>query len=357
LADDRSNQPNDDCWPQDTQPSRRWDWSADASSFLEHQLRCLDLVPRRWITLSFLLLAAVGTVVALEAAYYDFSRRAAVTGAAVLTALDVGAKGSLACWFSSLLLLAAFAAAMLVYSVRKHRADDYEGRYRIWLWAAGCWLFAATNQAASLEQALRDALVALGGPRMIGDGSLWLGAIYLVVLGAIGTRLVADMRGCRLSTAALLAAATCHAAAAAGRFGWIALSTGAGAIILQSATEMAGDLLLLAAMGFHARWLILDAEAELCCRTDADRRPEKQAVQPRPPSAFSAERNTRVDPQHASPQPVYQRPAAPSPPLASPSRNPSSPAIPSVARKLTKDERKALKARLLRERQLREQRG
>jgi hypothetical protein len=370
LADDRTEQPEDDRWPQDTRRPRRWEWSTDGSSFLEHQLRCLDLVPRRWITLCLLLLAGAGTLVGLEAAYFDVARRAAATGAGMVTALDLSAKGSLACWFSSLLLLAAFAAAMLIYSVRKHRADDYEGRYRVWLWAGGCCLFAATDQAASLREAFRDALAALGGPRMVGDGWLWLGAAYLVVLGAIGARLVADMRACRLSTAALLAAAVAQTAAAAARLGWVTLSNGTWQIMLQAGSEMAGQGLLLAAMGLHARWLILDAEAELNCQENEDEQPKERADQRQedrhsrlsPPSAPSrasgapaAEKNTRVDPQHGSPQPVGPRTAAPSLPQASPSPGTSSPAIPTVARKLTKDERKALKARLLRQRQQREQ--
>jgi hypothetical protein len=269
-----------------------------------------------------------------------------------MTALDLGAKGSLACWFSSLVLLAAFAAATLIYSLRKHRADDYDGRYRIWLWAAGGCLLAATDQAASLREALRDALAALGGARMIADSPLWLGGTYLVALGAIGARLVADMRGCRLSTAALMAAATAYAAAAADRFGWLGLSSGTGQTMFQFGSETAGNGLLLAAMAFHARWLILDAQSELACRAD-----EEQPAVPHAAAVSAAEASVRVDPQHAGPEPICSRAAArPSPPASPPGGSPS-PAIPSVARKLTKDERRALKARLLQQRQQREQRG
>ena len=153
LADERLKQPDDGGWPEDTQRPQGWERSTDGTTFLEHQLRCLDLVPRRWISLCLLLLAGAGTVVGLEAAYFDAARRAAATGAAMVTALDLSAKGSLGCWFSSLLLLAASAAAMMIYSLRKHRADDYEGRYRVWLWAAGCLVFAATDEAASLREA------------------------------------------------------------------------------------------------------------------------------------------------------------------------------------------------------------
>jgi hypothetical protein len=352
LADDRSNEP-DDCCPHDPQPTRRWEYSSDDSSFLQHQLRCLDLVPRRWITFGLLLLAGGIIVAGLEAAYFELSRRVAPAGATVATALDIAAKGSLACWFSSLLLLAASIAALLVYSVRKHRADDYEGRYRVWLWAAGCCLFAATDQAASLREAFRDGMSVLSGTRLVGDGSLWWAAIYLIVLAAIGSRLVADMRKYRLSTAVLLAAAVAHAVAVASRFGWIGLSAGTREIMLRAGSEMAGNVLLLAAMGLHARWVVLDAEREFYCGTDPSDEPEEQGNQ-RASNSFAAERSTRIDPPHAAPQSTYPRASALSPPEASASRNTSAAAIPAVDRKLTKGERRALKERLLRERQQRE---
>jgi hypothetical protein len=357
LADDRSNQPNDDRWPQDAQPARRWDFSRDSSSFLEDQLRCLDLVPRRWATLILLLLIAAAAIIGLEFAYFEFSRRAAATGATVATALNVAAKGSLACWCSSLMLLAAAVAALLVYSVRRHRADDYEGRYRIWLWVAACWLFAATDQAASLREAFRDAIVALSGPRLLGDGSLWWVVLYLVVLGAIGARLLPDMRGGRLSIATLLAAALAHVVAVVSRLGWIGLSTGTREIILQSASEMAGNLLVLAAMGFHARWIILDAERELSGDAQEGERPDTPTEPTRASASSAVERSMRVDQQHASPQPVCPRVPTPASTPAIPSRSSPAAPIPTVARKLTKDERKALKARLLREGQQRERQG
>ena len=114
----------------------------------------------------------------------------AAAGGAQLAALDIAAKGSLACWFSSLLLLAAAVMAMLVYAVRRHRTDDYQGRYRVWLWAAGCWLLMATDQAASLREAFQAAMIALTGTPLLGDGTLWWVAAYVLIFGAVGSRLL-----------------------------------------------------------------------------------------------------------------------------------------------------------------------
>ena len=58
-----------------------------------------------------------------------------------LAAIDAGAAGNLAAWFSSCLLLMAAACSLQIYNLRRHKIDDYRGRYRIWVWAAIALLF------------------------------------------------------------------------------------------------------------------------------------------------------------------------------------------------------------------------
>ena len=118
----------------------------------------------------------------------------------------MGAKGSLAGWFSSLVLLAASLVAVVVYTVRRHRMDDYHGRYRIWLWAAMCWFLLATDLSASLHEGFRDLMILLTGARLMGDGSIWWVIGYGLLLGSIGSRLLIDMWTCRLSSAAMVLA-------------------------------------------------------------------------------------------------------------------------------------------------------
>ena len=114
------------------------------------------------VSVVLLLLVASAMLAGLEASYAWMLERVAHGGSRV-AALDLAAKGSLGCWFSSLLLVAASAAALLVYSVRRHRTDDYQGRYRIWLSAAAVCFLLATDQAASLREAFRDLMIVLTG--------------------------------------------------------------------------------------------------------------------------------------------------------------------------------------------------
>ena len=343
-------------WPDDGPPPQKSEHYGDAE-FLKRQWRLLDFVPRRLLILAGLLVLGAAIIVGLEMAYGWMLKRLAA-GGGVAAALDLGAKGSLACWFSSLALLAASAAALLIYTVRRHRTDDYPGRYRVWIWAAGCWFLMASDQAASLREGFRDTMNALTGTPLLGDGTLWWAILYLLAFGAVGSRLFIDMRSSRLSTGALLIAATAYGLAIASRLGWTMTDTYVGEIMFQGRSEMAGSLMLLAAMSLHARYVILDAEG-LLPRAEPERDDDSEAEHDDEEENEATEvkvitANTRrwqkIDPPHATPQPAHQRVAAP----AAVSAPATSLAFPQSSspdnHKLTKAERKALKKRLLQER-------
>lgn len=355
LADELSN-PSDwpacRVWSDEDLPPQKSEHYGDAE-FLERQPRLLDLAPRRMVGLILMLLLGAAIIAGLEVAYAWMLARVANGGTAI-AALDLTAKGSLGCWFSSLLLLAASVTAMLVYSVRRHRTDDYQGRYRIWVWAAVGWFLMAADQAASLREAFRDLMTALTGTPLVGSGELWWVAAYVLALGAIGSRLVMDMRSSRFALGALLAAAVAQVLVMAGRLGWILPDGGSHAAMFLAGAEMAGSLLLLSAMTFFARHVLLDAEGLLPRREprsdDSLDDAEAAGSQPAAP-APAVNRWAHVDPPHATPQPAHQQPPVAAPaPTSTPIRSP-------VNRKLTKSERKALKERLLRERLERERRG
>ena len=315
------------------------------AAFLRNQSRLIDLVPRGLVALSMLTILAAAIPVGLEAAYAWMLDRVAKGGSPVM-ALDLAAKGSLGCWFSSLMLLAASMAA-LVYSVRRHRIDDYQGRYRIWLGAALCWFLMATDQAASLREGFRDLMTGLTGTPLVGDGTLWWIILYGLALGAVGSRLLLDMRPNRLAMAALLVAVIAYAIVLTDAMGGIALPEGISEVMFRTGAEMAGNLLLLAAMGLHARYVILDAEGCLPLRRSKDDAAEEDEEV----CSSTGERWTKVDPPHSNPQPLVKRAGTPRVASAASSVSPANaPLLSPVNRKLTKGERKALKERLLRER-------
>jgi hypothetical protein len=308
------------------------------AAFMDETLRVYDLVPRRLSVMALLLLAALGVVTGLEA-LYAWSCAPGLSGLASdgkIAAFDLDGEGSLAVWFSSASLMLAAAVAVLVYTVRRHKTDDYRGYYRVWLWAALCWLAMSVDETASLHEGFMGMMTYLTGTAVYGDGSVWWVVPYFFVLGAVGSRLLVDMRTCRLSSGALLAAGGCYALAVGTQVLGDGLSR---AIMLEEGAEMVGDVLLLLAMGLHARYVILDAEGLLPARQSvpAELQPPEPLVR-RPATEGDW---VSVDRAHCGPRPVAPSRTATAPP---------EPADSPVRRKLTKAEKKALRERLIRQR-------
>jgi len=249
----------------DELPSRKSANYGDAE-FMEEASRLIDLVPRRLPVFAAILAAGLTAIVGLEL-LYSYGQSAALVELTHdkqgVAAFDLDGEGSLAVWFSSTTLSLAALTAVLVYSVRRYRTDDYQGRYRIWLWAAMCWLLMSIDETSSLHEGFKEMMVVVTGARLFGDGSIWWVAPYFFLLGAVGSRLLVDMWECRLSSAALLTAAACYVLAVVTQLQWILPESGARGVMLEEGAEMLGNWLLFLAMGLYARHVILDAEGLL----------------------------------------------------------------------------------------------
>ncbi len=122
---------------------------------------------------------------------------AKVSGAIEL--LDASRTGSLLCWFSSLVFLLAAVGSVLIYSVRRHKVDDYRGRYRLWLWCALAWLVMSIDATANLHMPFSQAMAIATGWSLAGDAAVWWIGIWGAILAVLALRLVFETRECRLA--------------------------------------------------------------------------------------------------------------------------------------------------------------
>lgn len=314
---------------------------------MDESLRLVDLIPRRVLTFGLLLTAGLAVVAGLETLYAWSSTPTLnqITTDGTVAAFDLDGEGSLAVWFSSVVLMLAASVAVLVYTIRRHKADDYRGYYRIWLWAAWCWLLMSIDETSSLHEGFMGMMTYLTGTSLYGDGSVWWMIPYFFLLGAVGSRLFLDMRPCRLSRGALLVAAGCYA----GAVGTQVLGDGlTRAVMLEEGAEMVGNLFLLLAMGLHARYVILEAEGLLPRRAPPSSPvPRRESEGPSSSAAGSSlgsgagDRAVAVDSPHNGLRGLFRRRTGTADPQ--PAQSP-------VPRKLTKAEKKALRKRLIEQR-------
>jgi hypothetical protein len=247
---------------------------------MENQPRVTDLVPQRpwviavWLTLGLLIIGG------LECLYFYMPQIGAMTTDGRVAAFDLDGEGSLAGWFSSAVLALCGLTAVLIYTLRKHRIDDYRGRYRVWLWAAALWLVMSIDESGSLHEGFKEMMTALTGKRLLGDGSMWWVIAYGSLLAVVGVRMLLDLRESWPATMAVAATAACYAAAVATQLGWLLPERGALAVMLEEGCEMAGGVFLLLAMALYARFLIRDIQGLYALRHSqkAERVAHKEAA-------------------------------------------------------------------------------
>jgi len=243
---------------------------------MTHQVRLLDLIPRRPLALAAVL--AAGLLAAGGLVWLDlWAARQAAQAGLKLDALRLGSPHSLGRWLGQTALLAAALASLVVYTVRRHRKDDYQGRYRVWGWAAACWVLLALDVASGLHHTLRELMIHFTGTPLVGDGSIWWLAPGGLLLATVGSRLLVDMLPDRWGSASLLGAALLGLVSLA--LHWQALPLGDPrlAAVLPGAGAMLAAVLLFWAMLAHGRYVILEAEG-LIVRRQAEPAQSAQAA-------------------------------------------------------------------------------
>lgn len=239
------------------------------AEFLGHARRVFDLVPRGWGT--WFLLAALGTavIVLIELAYAKLPPELVQATAT----FDLLAPGSLARWAGSLILLTGAAVSVLIYAVRRHRTDDYRGRYRRWLIAAvACVALAADEAAGVFPTLLTAAEFILGSDWLRTHWSALVGGLALLGL-LLCFRPLWDLRECPLALALAVASALALTAAVVFRampWEWGAVEQHAMAC---KGADLTGYTLALLALGLFARSCLLDAEGR--CHAAEERLPPR----------------------------------------------------------------------------------
>jgi hypothetical protein len=201
-----------------------------------------------------------------------FSRTLAVIAAA----FDSRAGMPVQVWLAELALLAAAAIAGAIRLMRRHRRDDYKGRYRAWGWLA--WMLAAAAWAGAVPvgslvaAALSDATGIAPGP----DGIGWWAGLAAVGFAIVVPWAVLPLRERGATLTWMLLAMTAWGVAAA--MPWAAAWFGGearGAIVAQAAW-VAGSGLVLVALLAAARGVIREVRG--LCAAAPPRRAKKRAV-------------------------------------------------------------------------------
>ncbi len=233
----------------------------------ERQPRITDLIPVRPFLVTVLILVALTGIAAVETLFIHWRTGGAWTSSPRFASLDITGRGSIGAWYGAVLLALGSAGALVIFSVRCHRVDDYRGRYRIWLWTAAALLWGSLDCATGIHHALGAGVAILTGTPQLVD-VCWLG-IYLLMFGALGVRLALETWHSLGSLSALCLAVVLYLVAGMEALGLLPATTPLVATVLLTSVTLSAHLALLSAIGLFARHVHLDAAGKLPLRLAA----------------------------------------------------------------------------------------
>jgi hypothetical protein len=255
---------------------------------VENHPQITDFVQRRYRAILMLGGAGLATVAALGALHHFAQAVAGFAGLTTLRPFDLGAPGCIAAWISAVVLFVASVGCLLVYSIRRHRIDDFKGRYRVWLGASAACLVLSANSVAGLHHVVAQSLSHFAGWSALRDGAAWWLAVGGLPIAWIGIRALVDVKECRLAATLVCVAAMCYTAAAASYFGFMPATEQQHASLVTGASLLAGHWLVLASVAAYGRFVILDAQGLV-----AVRRPTAKKQSPKQEKVKSATADTK----------------------------------------------------------------
>lgn len=247
----------------------------------DRQRRVSEFIPLRPFAVIMTILLLLTAVAVIEALYiFTAPLEGHVEGAHAFAALDLGSRGNIGSWFSSLLFAAGCLSVMGLLSIRAHRVDDYRGRYRVWWWIAASLLWASIDTATGLHDALGQGIQILAGDTMPGGRKLmWIG-VYGLVFGTLATRAAFEIWSSFLAVASMSCAALLYFACIGLQLGLLpALGDVVLTNVVASSLALVGHVSLVCGVLLYARHVHLDAQGRLLVNAEpkAKKKPKSKA--------------------------------------------------------------------------------
>jgi predicted alpha/beta hydrolase family esterase len=240
-----------------------------------------ELFPTRYLTIGLVVAASLMLVGLLEMLHVWSRSLSGALGAEDVAALSLDGTRNVSHWFASTSLTLTSLVAMFIYSLRRHRVDDYHGRYRVWIWTAiGC-LSVSLAESSDVALLAHNICRRAAGLFSLSDQVVWP-AIAGSVLTAIGIRLLVEVRRCGVAIFALSLSAASLVVTASLEHGWPIKVSEASTPLAERGFWLVGYVFLLATLLLYARHVLLEIEGLVVVAPTKPKRPKTKPVAPRP---------------------------------------------------------------------------
>ena len=227
-------------------------------AMLENQPRLTDLIPKSlWAYLAMLLLGVISIYVCQQAHIYARDLQSPEFPKHLF---EIAGPGNLTSWCMSVMLLMLSLGAVFVYLLRRHKADDYKGRYRLWLSLAAFSGFLSFEVATGGHQILSVPLARFEMPSPWNEASTWW--MMMVSLGAMyfSIRLLIEFKSRPGMLMMLAMAVMVLIAAGCSRMGGVIGESALTTDVAESSLAMSAILVVSLMIWLNARKVYLNAQ-------------------------------------------------------------------------------------------------
>lgn len=257
--------------------------SYSESALAIHQPRITDLLPERSWVLTLILTTLAMSIIGLGFVEANASRWESQLSEQAMSLLEPAKAGSLSRWSSSLMLGWAGLLSLIIFSLRRHKTNDYHARYRVWLVVAASFFLSSMNAATGMYHLVREGTHLLANhwfpnaswATKIGAG---FGPLVTIVWFLILARLAIEIRRQRVALILLgLSAAGSLLVAALGA-GWFSFGSQNLGEVITASLQLFTDWGLLAAVFVDGRHVYLDAQGLLRRAAKLKKKKEERLV-------------------------------------------------------------------------------
>jgi hypothetical protein len=228
------------------------------------QMRLVQAIPIRTTVLSAAIASLWVIWLILVAAHYFFHSSANSIGRSALPLLqlfDLRSPHSIANWVTCQLWMFSAIASWMLYSIRKHRLDDFTATYRVWLVMLGVSVFSSFDASTSALYLLGQSIDPWTKKEMGYGGWPLVLAVYASLVALVGLRLTGELRAVPGAVALWFGGLIAWGCAALLGTGLLKLQWSLGSIdLLVGACWLGGVLAVFQSVGLTLRHCYMQAQ-------------------------------------------------------------------------------------------------
>ncbi len=157
---------------------------------------------------------------------------------------------SFGAWMQAVFLAAAAGTALLIYQLRRYRADDFKGHYRVWRTVLVLLIIVGINSLCDLTSWVGAMIDELVGRRVGFSGGDWFRILLSVGGAVLALRLISEVRRSMVALPLLVVAWVCFALPMAVRWNFLSIESLPRWLMVTSAPLVASATVWVALIGY-----------------------------------------------------------------------------------------------------------